>query len=51
MLVAIVWGGSLVNRTNYVPIIRRNYCTYATPGICNSETSGYFKITGAYIIK
>ena len=25
---------------NYVPIIRRKYRTYATPGICHSETSG-----------
>jgi len=38
-------------RANYVSIIRRNYRTYATPGICHSETSGYFKITWAYVIK
>ena len=27
------------------------YRTYATPGVCHSETSGYFKITRLYIIK
>ena len=38
-------------RGNYVPIIRRKYRTYATHGISDSETSGWFKITRAYVIK
>ena len=30
---------------NYMPIIRRKYRTYVTPGICHSETCRWFKIT------
>jgi len=35
---------------NYVPIIRRNNCIYATLGTCYSEKKGEFKISSAYVI-